>query len=232
MREIESLKQGQQRVLSELQQVKSALQAIVQQRPTAQGAPTVNVSNVEFSLGENNPVLGLRTARLAVIEFIDYQWPYCARHVRETFPEILKAYVDNGRIRYAVADLPLPIHKLASKAAEASHCAAEQKKYWEMREQMMSRQDRLDNLASYAAQAGIDTVRFEDCLKTNKYSEGIAKDRALARIMKISGVPVFILAKTDPEDPLKFKSISLIGGAQPFSSFQREIDKLLEELRP
>ena len=122
------------------------------------------------------------------------------------------------------------MHRLATKAAEASHCAGEQGKFWEMREQMMLKQEGLDKLASYVAPVGLDAARFEDCLKTNKYSEGIAKDKALAALMHITGVPILILAKTDPDNPLKFKCISFIGGAQPFRSFQKEIDKALGEL--
>ena len=73
MKEIDGLKQGQQRILNELQQVKSALKSLMQQRSTAQPALVVSVRDVEFSLGEDNPILGINTAKLAIIEFIDYQ---------------------------------------------------------------------------------------------------------------------------------------------------------------
>jgi protein-disulfide isomerase len=144
----------------------------------------------------------------------------------------MKEYIENGKIRYAIVDMPLLTHKLASKAAEGCHCAGEQGKYWEMREQMMAKQEGLENLTSYAAQVGLDITRFEDCLKIHKYSEGIAKDRALAGMMKISSVPIFVLCKTDLGNPLKFKGISFIAGAQPFSSFQKEIDNALADLDP
>jgi protein-disulfide isomerase len=142
----------------------------------------------------------------------------------------MKQYVDSGKIRYTVLDAPLPIHKLAAKAAEASHCAEEQGKFWEMHDQMMANQKALNDLSSYATSLNLDVPRFEECLKTDKYADQVNKDKAVASQLNISGVPGFVLALSDPQKPSKVKGISFIMGAQPFSVFQKEIDQALADL--
>lgn len=99
-----------------------------------------------------------------------------------------------------------------------------------MRQQVMSRQEKLGELDWYAAQLDLDEGRFEDCLKTNKYLASMVKDRILAGMLRISRVPTLVVAKTYPDNPLKFKGITFIGGAQPFSNIQKEIDTALGEL--
>jgi protein-disulfide isomerase len=223
--EIEVLKQGQQTIRKELQEIKNML---LQRVPTP-SAPSVNVRGIEFELGDG-PLLGNDAVSLILIDITDYQCPYCARYSRETLPQILKQYVDSGKIRYAVLDFPLPMHQMASKAAEASHCAGDQGKYWEMHQRLMANQDSLDNLSSYAASLSLDLVRFEDCLKTSKHAEIVGKSAALAAKLGIKSVPVFILAQIDPNNPKKVKGIALIRGAQPFANFQKEIEQALTNL--
>jgi protein-disulfide isomerase len=142
----------------------------------------------------------------------------------------MKQYVDSGKIRYAVIDTPLPMHPLAPKAAEASRCAADQGKFWEMHGQLMSNQAGLANLESYANQLKLDVARFNECLKTNKYSDEVNKDLVLASKLNISGVPGFIIAQGDLKNPTKVKGISFIPGAQPLAIFMREIEQALAGL--
>jgi len=144
----------------------------------------------------------------------------------------LEQYVDKGIIRYAVLDLPLPMHKMAQKAAEASHCASDQGKFWEIHMLMMTKQESIEDLSSYAATLNLDVPRFEECLKTNKYQEQISKESALAQKLGIRGVPGFIIASTDPQNPAKATGISYIPGAVPFAMFQKEIDQALAGLAP
>ncbi|HLE60890.1 MAG TPA: thioredoxin domain-containing protein, partial [Thermoanaerobaculaceae bacterium] len=107
--EIQALKKGQEELRKELQEIKQFLQV-------RQGAPAPDVRNVAIDLG-NHPSKGSTTAKLTLMEFSDYQCPFCARHVRETDPQIVKEYVDTGKMRYAFFDMPLEnIHKSAFKA--------------------------------------------------------------------------------------------------------------------
>jgi protein-disulfide isomerase len=225
-KEIEILKEGQQAIRNDLQEIKALLTSKAQ-LPTP--PPAVSVKGREFDLG-NNPIRGDSRTKLTMISFTDYQCPYCSKFARETLPQIIKQYVDNGKIRFAVINLPLPIHEFASKAAEASLCAKEQGKFWEMHDQMMSNQNSLKDLSSYALSIGLDSDKFADCLKSNKYAKEISAGFSVATGLRISGVPTFILAESNFNEPSKVKAITLLKGAMPFDVFQKEIDEALAKL--
>jgi protein-disulfide isomerase len=220
--EIQALKRGQEEILRQLLEVKQLLQ----NRPAiAPAAPEVR--NVPLDLG-NRPARGSTAARLTLIEFSDYQCPYCARHTRETDPQIAKEYVQTGKVRYVFFDMPLEsIHRLAFKAAEASRCAEEQGKYWEMHDRLFANQQVLESWAAHAKALGLDATRFDACMSTGKFAGAIRTDMAAAQKLGINSTPSFLLAITDPNDPTRVKGLSLVRGAQPFGSFKLEIDKAL-----
>ena len=123
-----------------------------------------------------------------------------------------------------VIDQPLPIHPKAEKAAQAAHCASDQGKFWEIHKLIMTQQDSLDDLSSYARSLGLDIPVFENCLATDKYKEKVSSNMALARRLGITGVPGFVIGAADAQNPGSVKGISSILGAQPFSGFQKEIE--------
>jgi len=141
----------------------------------------------------------------------------------------MKQYVETGKIRYALLDMPLGMHKLAPKAAEATHCSRDQGKFWEMHKSIMLNPQKLEDLNSYAESLNLDMAPFESCLETNKYADEIQKDIAVAKTLGITGTPSFVLAWTDPQNSGKVKGISLLRGAQPFAEFQKAIDQALAE---
>lgn len=220
--EIEELKQGQLSIQEELEEIKSLLERIVapQARPS-QAGPTIK--NVKFDIGDN-PVRGSASAKFILIEFTDYECPFCGRYVRDTLPQILSEYVDKGAIQYTVIDLPLPMHSKAVKAAEASHCAEDQGKFWEIHELMMKKQESLGDLFSYAATLKLDVAKFNECVGSGKYADAVKKDMALTDKLDINAVPGFIIGRVDPSNPGKITGISMIQGAVPFSNFKTEID--------
>jgi protein-disulfide isomerase len=224
--EIEALKQSQTAILKELQEIKELLR--VQRVPT-QMKPTFSPRNVEFEF-TNNLIKGNQNAKLVLVNIMDYQCPYCSRYTLDTYPQIVKNYVDTGKIRYTVLDNPLPSHPLAPKAAEAARCAKDQGKYWELHTQMMSDQKSISNLLSFTDKLGLDSKAFQNCLDTNKYANDIKKDASVVSKLGISAVPGFIIASIDPTNPSKFKGISSIQGAMPFSVFQQELDRALANL--
>ncbi len=140
--------------------------------------------------------------------------------------------MDTGKIRYALLDLPLPMHNLAFKAAEASHCAGEQGMFWEMHDSMMVDQKTLNALESLAESIHLDVAQFQTCLDTEKYADAVREDMAIAGELGVNGTPSFVLTMTDPDNPTKVKGIGLLRGAQPFSNFQRAIDQALAEAEP
>ncbi len=159
--EIAALKQGQEKMRADLAEIKRILQQ--GQRPAA--APSgPNVAGKIFDLG-NNPVMGNDGAKIALLEFTDYQCPFCYRHTTQTQPQIEREYIDAGKIRYVSLDMPIPsLHPLAFKASEASHCAADQGKFWEMRQRMFAYQKSLEPWNAHAEALGLDVAQFEACL--------------------------------------------------------------------
>jgi protein-disulfide isomerase len=222
-KDIEELKKGQQAIRNDLQLIKALLQK------TNPVPAEINVRDMQFDIG-STAIRDTGTSGLIMVEFSDYQCPFCGRYARETFPQIMKEYVDSGKIGYAVMDYPLASHKLAPKAAEASHCAQEQGKFWEMHTQLMSRQDSLDNLLLSATSANLNIPQFEACLHGNKYTERVTRNLSLAAKLGITGVPAFVFARKDPSDPQKLKAISVLKGAQPLAAFQKEIAQALQSL--
>ena len=233
--EIEELKRGQETILKELQEIKNLIlsQKVpapvpAQQQPPQQLKPSMDIRGLEFEL-YNGLMKGDQNAKLVVIEFTDYQCPYCGSYARETYPMIEKQYVNTGKIRYAVVDNPLPFHTLAPKAAEAARCAKDQGKYWEMHEQIMADQGALDNLPSYASKIRLNVKVFQDCLDTGKYAAAIKSDMNLASALRMVAVPGFVVAVVDQGNPGKLWGISSIQGALPFAIFQQLLDQALNE---
>jgi len=191
--------------------------------------PKINVRDVEFELG-NNPVKGSNSARLVIVEFSDYSCHYCARHAKETYPEIYKNYINTGKLRYVIIDNPLPSHDMAKKAAEAAHCANEQEKFWEMHDEMMLDQESLNELTTIASFIDLDIQKFKSCLDTKKYTNKVNANISLASKLKIPSVPGFIIALSELDNPQKVKGISYIRGAKPFAHFKQEIDRAMANL--
>jgi protein-disulfide isomerase len=221
--EMEALKRGQQAIHKELQEIK----ALLIQSAAFQRTPEINVKGAEIELG-NSPIKGSDLAKLIIVEFSDYQCAFCSRYVRETFPQIVKQYVDSGKARYAIIDMPIASHKYARKAAEASHCAGDQGMFWEMHNQMMSQQEMVGNSSSLATALALNMNQFEDCLKTDKYAQEVQKGFSIATKLGIPGVPGFIIAINGGHKAI---GISFMRGAQPFANFQKEIDQALANIK-
>lgn len=216
---IEELRKGQQDILKELADIKRQIQT-----PAQPAAP--NVAGKVFPIGDN-PTKGSDSAKLMLIEFTDYECPFCARYALGTYPQIEKEFVATGKLRYGLIDMPLDFHKLAFKAAEATRCGAEQGKYWEIHDQLFQNQKTLEPWSAHAQAVGLDVEKFDACLASGKYAESIRAGIAIARSAGITGTPGFLLAETDPKDPKKVKGIAVLKGAKPFAEFKAEIEKAL-----
>ena len=225
---LEELQKNQQEMRLELQEIKSLLSRLP--LPTLPTLPTnamqPNIKDLEFEIG-GNPVMGNGDTKIIMVEFTDYECPFCSRYVRETFPQIINEYVDRGVLRYAVVDQPLPMHLKAEKAAQAAHCASDQGTFWDIHKLMMERQDSLDDLSFYAKSLNMNIAEFDECLKTDKYKEKVNNNMALARKLGITGVPGFIIGLVDAQNPGRIKGISSVRGAAPYANFQKEIETAL-----
>ena len=217
--EVQELKQTVNALAKDLQEIKALLQSRTQTAPP---------QNVFLDLG-NSPFQGRPDARITLVEFSDYQCPFCARHARETVPLIKKEYIDTGKLKYVFVNFPLEaLHKLAFKAAEAANCAAEQGKYWEMNARLFSNQQKLEPWIAHAQAIGLDIVQFERCMISGRQTEAVELDLAEGRKAGVSGTPAFFLAYTDPKST-KVQTITKLTGAQPFAAFKSALDKLLAE---
>ena len=134
-------------------------------------------------------------------------------------------------MRYALLDLPLEsIHKLAFKAAEATHCAEEQGKFWEMHHRLFEHQRALEPWSGHADALGLEAEPFEQCMASGRHAAAIRKDMAEAQKAGATGTPAFVIARTDPADPKKAKGIVFLKGAQPYPRFKAEIEQALAGL--
>ncbi len=175
----------------------------------------------ELLMGE--PEMGRRDAPLIMIEFTDYQCPFCSRHVHQTMPQLIEKYVDSGRLLYTIKDFPLGFHKKAKLAAVAANCAGEQGAYWPMHKKLFSSDAELnrDSYLQYAADFSLDKKAFETCLSDPAKMKEIEEDMAFGQKMSIRGTPAFLLGRLRNG---KVVETQLISGAQSVEAFSNKID--------
>ena len=220
-KDLESLKQGQSDIQKELQEIKTLLRGRV-------ATPPPEPQNVVLSV-KDDPFKGEKDARLTLIEFTDYQCPFCARHVAQTHPQIEKDYIQSGKVKYVLRDFPIEsIHPLAFKAHEVAHCAGEQGKYWEMHDRLFNNQKTmsLKDLLDHAQALALEMPKFQQCLDSRKHAAKIRKDLADGQKAGVQGTPSFFLGLTEPNDGI-VKAVRIIRGAQPYAAFKAAIDSIL-----
>ena len=223
-KEIEALKAGQTAIQKELQEIKSLLRGSQAAQAPAPAEPQEVVVSTEGA-----PFKGEKAAKVTVVEFTDYQCPFCSRHFRQTWPQLEQDYVKTGKVKFVLRDLPIEsIHPLAFKAAEASHCAAEQGKYWEMHDRLFANQGELGrkDLSSHALALGLDVGAFDKCVDSGKAAARIRKDVADSEKAGARGTPTFFLGLTEPNSS-QIKSVRVIRGAFPYEAFKEALDGLL-----
>jgi len=225
--DVDALKSDLERIKTDLEEVKRELGLLRQLLSRSAAQPTQRTDGKVSVSG--NPIMGRKDAPVTLLEFSDYQCPFCRRFFEETLPALKTEYIDTGKVRYVFRDFPLDrIHPKARKAAEAAHCAGEQGKYWEMHDMLFQNQRALEveNLKEYAGRLNVDSTGFYACLNDARYSAEIQKDHDDGSAAGVQGTPRFFLGKTRPDDTIEGVSIS---GAHPVTLFRQEIEKLLAE---
>jgi protein-disulfide isomerase len=199
-------------------EIKQLLEPLRPQSPVHPAEGTLDIAGV--------PMKGDPQAVLTMVEFSDFQCPYCKRHVDSTLPELQKEFVATGKVRYVFVDFPLEsIHPHAFKAAEASHCAAEQQHFWEMHDRLFANQQALtpDDLVGHAKALGLDSTKFKQCLDSDKYAAKVKANVAEGEKFGVSGTPAVLIGVSQGN---QVKASKLLVGSLPFSVFKEEIDKL------
>ena len=164
---------------------------------------------------EGNPAKGPANAPIEIVEFSDFQCPYCLR-AAPTVNQVLKTYGD--KIRFVYRHYPLPNHPNARPAAEAAACAAEQGKFWAYHDRLFGDAMKLGqaDLKRDAAELGLDTTQFDACVGTHKLEATVDADFQAGVNAGVDGTPAF------------FINGRMISGAQPFEVFKQIIDEELE----
>jgi protein-disulfide isomerase len=197
-------------------QIQEALSGASSGSDDSGGGGGTSPSAAVSSEANDDPVWGPEDAPVVMVEFSDFQCPYCHRFATETLPQIRQTYGD--KVRFIYRDFPLSsIHPQAEKAAEAGQCAQEQGKFWELHDLMFENQGALmvDDLKGYAQEAGLDAATFSDCLDSGKTAQEIQRDYQDGQVAGVTGTPGFLVNGV------------LVVGAQPFSVFQQVLDQLL-----
>jgi protein-disulfide isomerase len=145
---------------------------------------------------------------IVLVEFTDFQCPFCARHALETYPSLRRDLIDQDRLTYLAFAFPLErIHPYARKASEAAECAAKQGRYWEMHERIFANQRALKNpdfLAETAREIGLDEKLLEICL-SNQASDAVAADIAEGERLDVNSTPTFFLGRRQPNGAIKLE---------------------------
>lgn len=174
--------------------------------------------------------MGNEKAKLVLVEFSDYQCPYCMDYFSHTYSQVVADYVKTGKMRYVARDFPgESIHPNALQAAEAARCATEQGKFWVMHDNLFANQKTLGStgISDSAMASGLDMAKFQACLDSSKYLDAIRKDEDETLKLGVKGTPAFFLGTPDPANPSKIKLSKALIGSQPLSTFQQTIDSLL-----
>ena len=215
-------------ILKELKQIRKELEEIKKGslRGPRRGPARPTTAKVET---KDSPALGDPDAPITLVEFTDYQCPFCRRFYINTLSKIKEQYIYTGKVRLVLRDLPLGFHSKARPAAKAAHCAREQGKYWEMHDALFEGGGKLnrEDFTQYAEKIGVEDSTFQECMGSDRHKEAIDRDIADAGKASINGTPGFVLGKTT-ENEIEG---SLISGAQSFSTFKRQIDRLLAKLK-
>jgi len=212
--EVESLKEGQRKLATSVGEARAG---------STKPDVVIDVSN--------NPALGVDTAIPTLIEFSDYECPYCIRHFRTTYPQIESDYIRTGKIRYVFRDLPIADnHPMAIRAHEAAHCADEQHKFWDLHPKLFSAPGTHDpaSLEARAKEAGLDLAAFRECISSGRTTAGIQASVDLAEKLGADGTPMFFVGLRDLATN-RVRVLDTLSGAQPYSAFQRMLDEAIAE---
>jgi protein-disulfide isomerase len=162
------------------------------------------------------PARGPDAATVTIVEFSDFQCPYCGRE----FPVVEKIMKDyDGKVRLVFRNFPLEFHPFAAKAAEAGACAADQGKFWPLHDKMFTNQEKLavDDLKGYAKAIGMDSAKFDKCLDGGEKKDSVSEDQKAGSAAGVNGTPAF------------FVNGIFINGAQPYEEFKQAIDRELNK---
>jgi len=202
------------------------------QQSTQSSLSTNSPSLISISL-DDDPVKGNPDAPITIVEFSDFQCPFCAKFHSTTFPQLEANYIDSGKVKFVYRDFPIQsIHPNAVPAAFAAECADEQGMFWEYHDLVFENQKKwqglsgpimVDTFEQYAMELGLNTSDFNTCFESGKYADEVTKDLQDGASYGITGTPGFFVGN----DELGYVKII---GAQPYPVFERLIESQIARL--
>jgi protein-disulfide isomerase len=206
-------------ILDELKQIRQLLAG--QAKPPA-AVPAPQKRSVKVQGGHT---LGAENAPMTMIEFSDYQCPYCRSFDKGVFDQIRKAYIDTGKLRFVSRNLPLEIHPAAMRSAEAALCAGDQGRFWDMRDFLLRAPDPSEQRILDSAQTmTLDSNLFRACLDGETHKAEILADLGDAAALQINGTPAFVIGKTTATGVDGYVTV----GTMPFAQFEAQLKAAAE----
>jgi protein-disulfide isomerase len=215
-------------VLQQLVELKAEMQGIKKQvvslNQKLSQKPRLPKQKAIVELG-TNAFMGDDSAEYAIVEFMDYQCPFCARFAKNTLPEIKEKLIDTGKVKFLIRDYPLEFHSEARSAAIATNCAGQQEHYWAMHDALVTNMSSIGNDLYFkiAKEIGLNLEGFESCLKDPKQNEIIDEHIAHGNKVGVSGTPKFYVGKIVDNH---IENVIPLSGAQSYGAFAAAIAKL------
>ncbi len=228
-KEIETLNTGQVALSKDMGEVRDLLR----RQPAAAAGQAAAPRDIVLML-DGAPFRGNANAPVTLVEFTDYECAFCARHVKETVPQIERDYVATGKVKYVFRNFPLEsIHKQSFRAHEAATCAGEQGKFWEMHDRLFASPTALapTDMPGHAQALGLNAGQFQTCFDAGLHVPQIRKDISEGEKAGVTGTPAFFLGITRPNSQT-LKVAKTLVGAKPYSAFKEAIDALLASPPP
>lgn len=175
------------------------------------------------------PLQGDADASVAIIEYADFDCPFCRHYKNDIYPRIFADYIKTGKIKYFWQDFPLRIHAQALWAARAARCAGEQGKFWEMRDVLFNAfpNSSEKTILKQAGTSAIEISKLSECLSSERYTNEVFQSIAEGQRLGVDSTPTFLLGTIDPDHPGVLWISKVIRGAYPYPVFKADLDELL-----
>ena len=199
--------------------------ALMAELNAARGTPLIDIAGA--------PTLGSPDAPLTLVEFADYECPYCIRHFLDTMPELDAKFIRPGKVRYIFRDMPIDaLHPGSIHAHEAARCAIEQGRFWELHKRLFSAPGTHDSssLEARAAEAGLNGDAFRACLTSGRTTASVRQSVAAAGQLGVTGTPTFFIAVRE-QNPDQVRALRALAGAQPYAEFEKALNDAAATMR-
>jgi protein-disulfide isomerase len=220
--QVAALQQQQQLILGTINQIKQMLASQAGAAPPAQPAQPTMPASINVA---GMPVEGDSGAKVAIVEFTDFQCPVCGKFAAQIYPQLLADYIDTGKIRYIYEDFPLTsMHPHAAPAANAAHCAAEQGKFWQMHDSLYANQDALGqaDFTNRAQTLGLNVDQFNACVASGKYDGTVQQSVAYGSSLGVNATPTMFIGTLRADG--MFVPDHMIRGLYPYEQYKTALD--------